>query len=172
MNGDYTVFGSEILIQRNWSKFNSWVSYTINRNRYYFDSYIPNEFPNNFEIQQNVACAVSYENKGLKVGIGWKWNSGRPTTNPLIVDGKTIHYKLPNSDSVTDYIQSNLSMSYVRTISKTVQINISGSLLNIFNRSNVINKYYRVNNFSDKIEDVSVYSMKRTPNISIRATFK
>ncbi|MFT3795525.1 TonB-dependent receptor plug domain-containing protein [Flavobacterium sp.] len=171
INGDYTVAGTELLIQRNFEHFYSWLGYSFNRNEYRFGSFDPTRFPNNYELQHSVSAAAVYEKERLKIALGGKWNSGRPTTVPLSYSGFTITYNDPNKRYLEDYLQFNLSASYYWNLGQKTKLQANASVLNLLNKENVINRYYRVNTTANDIEVVNTYSMERTPNLSLRLTF-
>ena len=50
INGNYRVLGTELLVQKQFKKFITWISYSYTDNDYTFDSFSPTTFPNNFEI--------------------------------------------------------------------------------------------------------------------------
>jgi hypothetical protein len=170
INGSYTVAGSEILVRRNFEHFYSWLGYSFNRNEYRFEYFTPNQFPNNFEIQHSVSAAAVYEQNRLKVALGGKWNSGRPTTTPVGFTTGAITYNDPNGETLGDYLQFNLSASYYWTIGQ-LRLQANASVLNLLNKKNVISRYYRINTLANDIESVNTYSMERTPNLSLRLYF-
>lgn len=171
INGNYTVAGSEILIQRNFRHFYSWLGYSFNRNEYRFSDYVPNQFSSNFEIQHSISWAAIYERNKLKLALGSKWNSGRPTTTPVSLSNQVIVYNDPNDKRIDDYLQCNFSASYFWDLGSKTKLMASASVLNIFNKKNIINRYYRLNTLANDIESVNTYSMERTPNVSVRLTF-
>lgn len=171
INGDYAVMGSELLVQRNFSNFYSWIGYSFNRNEYDFDDFDPNRFANNYEIQHSITWAAIYDRDKLKIALGGKWNSGRPTTNPISFTNYAVNYDTPNDANVGDYVQFNISGSYYWNLGAKSRLQATASVLNILNRENVINRYYRVNTLANDIERVNTYAMERTPNCSLRLTF-
>ena len=170
INGNYTVAGSEILIRRNFEHFYGWLGYSFNRNEYHFDYFLPSNFANNFEIQHSVSAAAVYEQNRVKLALGGKWNSGRRTTTPVGFTSGVIAYADPNDRFLDDYLQFNFSASYYWMIGNSkLQANVS--VLNLFDKKNVINRYYRINTQTNAIESVNTYSMERTPNLSLRWYF-
>ncbi len=174
INGDYTVLGSELLIQRNFKHFYTWINYSFNKNNYTFPDFVPRNFANNLEINQSISWAGMYELKDLRFALGAKWFSGKPETTPtsmILPESETeIDYNDPNNSNVSDYFQMNFSASYRWEIKDTCEITTSFSILNLLNKKNVINRYYRIN-ASQTIESVNTYSLGCTPNLSIRVNF-
>ncbi len=170
IKGNYTVGGSELLIRRSWDQFYGWVGYSLNRNEYQFENFDPEMFPSNFQIEHSFSAAAVYERNSVKLALGGRWNSGRPTTLPTSFNDGAISYGDPNAASLDDYLQFNLSASYVWKIGSG-RIQANASVLNLFNRQNIINRYYRVNTIANEIERVNTYAMQRTPNLSVRWYF-
>jgi hypothetical protein len=176
--GNYTVLGSEVLVQKNFNRFYSWISYSYNDNNYSFDALSNTEFPNNLELVHTVSWAGIYDWKSLKIALGSKWHSGKPFTMPSSnsVDNTdpgnpVIHYNTPNNNRLNDYFQLNLSASKEWKLSKETTLQTSVSVLNILNTKNVINRFYRVNTTENTIESVDTYSLERTPNVNIKLSF-
>jgi len=175
INGDYTAIGSEILVQRNFNRFYSWLTYSFSNSEYIFDNFDPSQFPNNFQIVHSISWAGIYEWKDLKMALGSKWNSGRPETTPLSNGinlsnpaNPTVNYNTPNNKTLEDYFQVNFSASYALKVSEKSNLQLGISVLNIFDNKNIINRYYRTNSTNTGIESVNTYSLKRTFNASVK----
>jgi|SRR6218665_1398139 len=170
INGDYTIAGSEILLQRHFRNFYSWIAYSFTRNEYDFKSFDPNQFPNNFEMEHSISCAAVYDQEKLKIALGGKWHSGRPTTKPFGFSKQEIKYLEPNSNNLSSFLQCNISASYYWNLGKKSRLQINGSVLNVLNKKNTINRYYRISTQSNSIESVNTYALERTPNLSLKFT--
>lgn len=176
--GNYTVLGSEVLVQKNFERFYSWISYSFNDNNYSFDSLSSKEFTNNLELAHTVSCAVIYDWKSLKIALGSKWHSGKPFTTPASNSVDTtdpanpiIEYNSPNNNRLKNYFQLNFSASKEWNLNKKIALQSSVSVLNILNTKNVINQFYRVKTNGNTIESVETYSLERTPNLNIKISF-
>ncbi|HLF51559.1 TonB-dependent receptor, partial [Flavobacterium sp.] len=177
-NGDYTVLGSEFLIQKNFNHFYTWMSYNFNDNKYAFKEYQTERFPNNFEIEHTVTWAGIYEWHNLKIALGSKWLSGKPITTPLNdevnLDNPTnpkINYNKPNNERLDDYFQLNFSVSHNWNLNSKTKLQMGISVLNVLNKKNVLNRYYRISTTNNSIESVNNYSLERTPNLSLKVSF-
>lgn len=177
LNGDYTVWGSEFLIQKNFDRFYSWISYNLSSSEYNFGTLIPSQFSNNFQIIHNINWAVIYDWNNLKVALGTKWHSGRPETTPAtnLLDLSNpakpeIYYNFPNNKNLSDYFQVNFSAAYCWKWNSKNQLELGISVLNLLNKKNTISRYYRVND-NNAIESVNTYSLERTPNIALKFNF-
>jgi hypothetical protein len=176
--GDYTVFGTEVLIQKKFNRFYSWVSYSFNDNDYLFKDIYQNPFPNNYELEHTLFWAGIYDWKKLKIALGTKWHSGKPYTQPATTalnfenpSNPKINYTQPNNANLPDYFQLNFSASRAWDWGKKTTFEASISILNVLNTQNTINRYYRVNLINNTIESVDTYSLERTSNINLKICF-
>ena len=116
--------------------------------------------------------------RGFKLGVGFNYRTGRPYTEPLegaagintSVFPFTVAYQTPNSSRLPDYLRADLSALYDFNISAKVKATAGASVLNVLNRRNVLNTYYRLNR-QNEIEAVESISLGLTPNISFRIFF-
>lgn len=141
LNGDYTVLGSEFLIQKNFDRFYSWISYNLSSSEYNFGTLLPSQFSNNFQIIHNINWAVIYDWNNLKVALGTKWHSGRPETTPAtnLLDLSNpakpeIYYNFPNNKNLSDYFQVNFSAAYCWKWNSKNQLELGISALNLLNK--------------------------------------
>lgn len=178
INGDYAAVGSELLIQRNFDRFYSWISYNLTSSEYDFGTLIPSQFANNFQIIHSINWAGIYDWNNLKVALGTNWHSGRPETTPStnLLDFSNpakpeIRYNFPNNKNLSDYFQVNFSASYCWNWSPKTQLELGISVLNVLNKKNTINRYYRVNTNNTTVESVNTYSLERTPNVAVKFHF-
>jgi len=172
--GKYDVIGTEILIQKNFGKFYSWMSYSYNDNNYSFTNYTPSEFINNYELKHYISWAGIYEWNTVKLALGCKWHSGKPVTTPqsaAITTNNTIIYNTPNNSLLNDFFQINFSASKNCNLSKNTSLQTNVSILNVLNTKNTINRFYRVNNSNSTTESLSTFALERTPNINVKLSF-
>ena len=178
INGDYSVLGTEFLVQKKINHFITWLSYTYNYNNYHFPSINQTEFPNNFELKHVVSWSGTYEIQNFRIALGSKWYSGRPETTPstFVINNSDptnpkIDYNTPNNKNLDNFFQVNFSTTYKWESSDNIEYKLGISVLNVLNRKNEINEYYRINKVSNSIEDVKTFSIERTPNLSFRVIF-
>lgn len=175
INGDYTIFGTELLIQKQFKKFTTSVNYSFSQNDYQFDSFTPTIFPNNFEINHSLLWNAIYDFKNLKIALGTKWFTGKPTTLPTnsssFLTTQEIEYQQPNSTNIENYFQLNFSSSYSIKMKEKTKFQIGFSIQNILNKDNITNSYYRINKNTSTIEQVNNKSLKLTPNVNLRYFF-
>ncbi len=173
INGSYRVFGTEVLIQKQISNVTAWLTYAYSDNDYTFDDFSPSTFPNNFENKHHVNTGVIYDYKQLKLALGARWFTGKPTTLPLnnsIVSNQIV-YAEPNSSNIDDYFQVNFSTGYTVELTKKSKLQMGASVQNVFNAKNTINQYFRINPNTSAIEKVNTNALELTPNAFVRYTF-
>ncbi|MDC6366628.1 MULTISPECIES: carboxypeptidase-like regulatory domain-containing protein [Flavobacteriaceae] len=176
--GSYDVKGVEFLINKRGDNYSAWLSYAYNKNDYNFDSIVPNSFPNNLDIRHTITFAGTYTYRDLKLSLGINYRTGKPFTEPLDGDEALdnsifppgINYKSPNSNRLPEYFRGDASAIYQFDLSRTIKANAGISLLNITNRRNILNRYYRLND-DNAIETVENRSLGLTPNLSFRVFF-
>ncbi|MCO6146822.1 TonB-dependent siderophore receptor [Flavobacterium sp. NRK1] len=176
--GSYTVIGSEFLVQKQFKGFYTWLSYSYNNNNYRFNAFSDRKFPSSFEINHSINTAAIYEWNNFKVALGSKWFTGRPVTLPIsselnfaAASKPEITYNFPNSNNIENFFQVNFSATYVIKATENSQLQLGISVLNIFNRKNIINRYYRISSENNGIEVVNTYALERTPNALIKFSF-
>lgn len=173
--GDYSVLGSEFLIQKSFNRFYTWLSYAFNDNQYDFKTLNSSSFPNNFEITHAVSWAGIYEWKKVKLALGAKWHTGRPITTPIsftVSDtNPNIVYNQPNNEKLEDYFQVNFSASKEWRLGAKSSLQTSASVMNLLNTRNSINRFYRINNGNNIVESVDTFSLELTPNFNIKFLF-
>jgi hypothetical protein len=177
--GSYTARGVELLINKKYRNFHAYFGYTLTRSEYEFEELEPAVFLNNFDIPHSVSLAVNYIYRDLKFSFGGKWRSGRPFTepvegNPTRRDGNqmVVNYAEPNSSRLPYFFRLDASSSYKFQISEGVQVYTSLGFLNILNRENILNSYFRIDE-TDPSRPVRIdnTSLRFTPNALVRIEF-
>ncbi|MEJ1222965.1 TonB-dependent receptor [Sediminicola sp. 1XM1-17] len=176
--GKYDVKGIEFLINKKTTTFSTWLSYAYNLNNYTFEDVTPNTFPNNLDIRHTVTFAGTYTYEGLKLGVGLNYRTGKPYTEPQEGSNgidrttfpNTINYQENNSSRLPDYLRADASAIYDFEMGNRIKSSIGVSFLNLLNKRNVLNTYYRLND-DDQIETIESVSLGITPNVSFRLTF-
>lgn len=176
--GSYDVSGLEFLINKKTNSYSTWLSYTYNLNNYYFEDLIPHKFPNNLDIRHTFTFAGTYTYKDFKIGFGANYRSGKPYTQPLdgddAIDSNTfpnkINYEEHNSSRLSEYFRADASFIYHFTMGDKIQTSVGTSVLNILDKKNILNTYYRLN-AQNEIETIQRVSLGVTPNLSFRMSF-
>lgn len=173
-SGAYEVIGTEILLQKTFGRFYSWMSYSYNDNKYHFKSLTPVQFINNYELKHCISWAGIYEWKTIKFSLGCKWHTGKPVTTPqstTLSAENQIVYNSPNNERLEDFFQVNFSAGKKWKVSEKANLETNISILNVFNTKNSINRFYRVNSSNNTIESLDTYALELTPNVNVKFYF-
>ncbi len=175
--GSYEVKGVEFLINQQGENYSAWMSYTYNKNYYTYDSIVPSVFPNNLDVRHTLTLAGTYTIGNLKLGMGLNYRTGRPYTEPVEDSSldttffpARINFKAPNSSRLPEYFRMDASATYGFSLSPRVKAKAGVSLLNLTDRTNILNRYFRVSD-ENEIERVDNTSLGLTPNFNFRVTF-
>ncbi|MCL6272484.1 TonB-dependent receptor [Muricauda sp. 2012CJ35-5] len=176
--GSYDVKGLEFLINKKGNNYSTWLSYTYNKNDYTFETIVPSSFPNNLDIRHTLTFAGTYTYNNLKLSLGLNFRTGKPFTEPqdgdLALDTTVfpvqINYKAPNSNRLSEYFRADASAIYKFNLGRNIKANAGISILNMTNRKNSLNRFYRVTE-DNQIETVENISLGLTPNFSLRIHF-
>lgn len=169
--GNYKIKGVDILINKQFQKFGTWLSYSYSKNDYTFEGLNGGtSFPNNFDITHVIDFAGTFTLDDLKLALGLNWHSGRPFTTPNYEDSNnnTIIYQSPNNNRLDDYLRADFSATYQFNIGKN-QAFLGASFWNILNQKNTINTYFTIEN--NELSKVENQSLGLTPNVSFKVRF-
>lgn len=173
--GNYNTKGVDILINKRFTNFSTWLSYTYSKNNYTFGELnFGQPFPNNVDIRHAFTFAGTYAINNFKIALGLNYRSGKPFTAPYkdipLSSANFINYTSPNSSNIDDYIRTDLSATYKFKFTNTSNAIIGFSIWNLLDRTNTINTYYTIDN-SETISRVEHQSLGITPNITFRVKF-
>ncbi len=175
--GKYAVKGLEFLINKKTVDYSLWFSYAFNENNYVFEQIIPSKFPNNLDIRHTFTLAGTYTYNHFKLSLGLNYRTGKPYTKPSETNPidttfvpYTINYAVPNGSRLPEYVRADASASYTFTIGRNIKATAGISVLNLTNRENILNTYYRLDS-NDQIETIENISLGLTPNLSFRVRF-
>ena len=169
-SGSYEVRGVDILLNKQFGPFTSWISYTYSVNSYEFPDFTPAIFPNNLDIRHVATFGMSYQYKGFQTSLGLNWRTGKPITLPLYVQEDEIIYDTPNSANLEEYARVDFSAKYRLKFSGRVTGELGASIWNVFDNKNIINTYFELND-SNQLETVQQYALGFTPNVMFRIYF-
>lgn len=175
--GSYAVRGVEFLINTKNYDYSAWLSYTYNKNDYTFETLSPQTFPNNLDIRHSATLAATYTFGQLKIGGGLIYKSGKPYTQPnennpinSTVVPNEINYQNSNSSRLPEYVRADVSALYSFKIGEHLNATLGASILNLTDRKNTLNTYYRLLP-DNSIETIERVSLGITPNVSFRIQF-
>ena len=172
--GGYRIKGVDILVNKQIQNFSTWLSYSLSKNDYTFETLnFGNSFSNNVDIRHAIKFGSSLTYNKLKLGIGVNWRSGKPFTapnenNPVI--SNLINYNSPNNETLSYYLRADVSGTYNFKIGNQVNATAGFSLWNVTNNKNIINTYFRIDD-SNAITKIELESLGITPNFTFRINF-
>ncbi len=171
--GSYDTYGIDFLISKKMGLFDSWISYSFSDNSYNFPDFVPPSFPSNLDITHNVSIGIAYISSKWEISTGINWHTGKPFTQPSetepVIDNE-INYQFPNSSRIADYLRLDFSAIYNFQIGNQVSSQAGFSLWNIFNRENIINSFYILDN-NNQIQLIEQNALALTPNLMLRINF-
>ncbi len=179
LEGKYEIKGVELLVDKKIGNLTISGSYAYKDNQIIFDSLTPSRIPNNQDIKHSVSLVSSYKYKNLKAAIGYQWRTGKPFTEPdpdepIANPGafESINYQSPNSSTLPDFSRVDFSADY-QFMMGNVRAVAGLSVLNIFDKNNILNTYYVIeqNDGESSVRRVDNLSLGITPNASFRVFF-
>lgn len=179
--GDNTVQGIEMSVNHKTDNLNAWLSYTYLDNEYEFASFAPLNFPANLNVRHTVGMAISYSWKSFLYSLGTSYHSGIPYTklvegNEVVVtDGvASLNFEDPNGETLKEFVRTDFSAQYTFRLDQDFTAEINLGLLNVFNRRNLLETYYLLEeneNGEYEASKVEQFSLGFTPNLSLRVLF-
>ena len=172
--GRYRIRGVDFLINKQFNKISTWLSYSFSKNNYRFnDLNFGNRFPNTVDIRHALTFAGTYTYNNLKLALGLNWHTGKPFTEPnkeAPITNSFINYSSPNAKNINDYLRLDMSATYNFKLIQKNDALIGFSIWNILDRNNTINKYYTIRS-NNSISNIENRSLGITPNLSFRVKF-
>ncbi|MGB0896170.1 MAG: TonB-dependent receptor plug domain-containing protein [Flavobacteriaceae bacterium] len=174
--GESSIQGVDFFLKKQLKNYNSWLSYSFNSAKYRFpDLNEGKAFPSNFNINHTVKWSHFYKWKQLEFTLGWLWHNGKPyteicsTTNPD--NSVSYSYTGLNNKTLKPYHRLDFSAIYDFRPhkNKTIKYRIGCSILNLYNRKNIINKDVRFSNTNSNILNINdIRGSEISPNIMLR----
>jgi len=179
--GNYDAMGLEFSMNRKSKNLNLWLSYSFVESDYDFPEITPAKFRNNFAIKHSVNIAATFDHKSFLFSLGSTFKTGNPYTS--VVEGNEIvfvnkepmiNYNAPNSSTLGNYFRTDFSAAYTFKIDETFRGKVNLALINIFDRKNALETYYRLTTDEtneNSINKIEQFSLGFTPNISFQIFF-
>lgn len=172
------VTGMDLLIKKKFGKYDTWFNYSYSKSTYRFDG--ANEgkpFPSNFDIRNNFLWAHNLKFGNLSLSLAWFFKNGTPYSKIQHIDNDgTIVLGELNSHRLPNYHRVDFSSSYEFSFDKYKRWKgkIGISLLNIYDRTNILSRRYSVmsSNGNYSIQEIDNLSLGFTPNLVLRVFLK
>ncbi|MDT0557125.1 DUF4974 domain-containing protein [Ichthyenterobacterium sp. W332] len=169
--GDRNIIGSDIVVEKRYKRFKTWLSYSYTFTENKYDGINNNEyFTSSTNVRHAVNLSLTYSHKQWNIAAGWRLQSGKPFTESII-NTNDVEFLGVNQGRLKTYHRLDLSATYNFNFSKfkTLKGKIGCSIRNVYNRNNQLSREYTGNNsLNDPIEVVDKFSLGFTPNILFR----
>ena len=159
--GDATVLGLDMFVKKRWNNYRAWVSYTLSKTDYLFESVSPESFPAPHDQTHFMRLGQMYKWKQVEVSLAWQFASGRPyhITDSVGAEyfaeiqdsGYFLVWQPNNIGRLPAFHQLDLSVLYnfPNKRRKWWHAKIGFSLKNVYNRRNILSRrvllYYDAN---------------------------
>ncbi|AXG68935.1 TonB-dependent receptor SusC [Kordia sp. SMS9] len=183
--GNSIIYGVDVLIEKQFNNYKTWMGYSYTDNDFEF-SRINNgvTFPGNYDIRHYFRWAHSYTVNNFEFSLGWNYRTGTPYT-PVTSETQPngdlfVFIGDTNSTRIPDYHRLDFSGTYTFNFDKknNWKGKIGFSLLNIYDRQNLLERYYEIRPFLNqnndvqfRLETVDKFSLGMTPNLLFRVDF-
>jgi hypothetical protein len=186
VSGESDITGIDVLLKKRFGNYRSWISYSFITTKQQFNALNNgNEFAGINSIPHSFIWSHTYKWNQVEFSLGWKLRSGIPYTEATTTytdtnDNLRIFYETVNEKRLPNYQKVDFSSTYTFHFSKKKKVagKIGISLLNIFNKKNILDTTYElkfVNSDGDieeqKLVKVDRLSLGFTPNMVCRITF-
>ncbi|MBG6128914.1 hypothetical protein IWQ47_000393 [Aquimarina sp. EL_43] len=174
--GESRIFGIDLFLKKRFKNYKTWVSYSYINTRNTFESINNNEsFPGNWNIEHTVKWSQFYKLNNFQFSLGWIWHTGKAYTNVSGVDESgeivILEFDEINSNNLPEYHRLDFSAIYDFKIgyNPNIKYRIGLSVLNIYNKKNLLNREFRTtNSLNNQFINSDILSLGITPNISFR----
>jgi len=179
--GNYDAKGAEFSLHKKSKTFNAWLGYSLSESNYNFTELGIPSFRNNFAVKHSLNLAATYNYRSFLFSLGSAFKTGNPYTTVVegneitMINGEpTINFNLPNGDTLDSYFRTDFSAAYNFKLDDTFSGKINLALLNIFDRKNPLETYFRLQTDNDgeiSVNKIEQFSLGFTPNISFQLLF-
>jgi hypothetical protein len=179
--GNYEAKGAEFSIHKKSKTLNAWLGYSLAESNYRFSELEIPSFPNNFAIKHSVNLAATYNYRSFLFSLGSNFKTGNPYTTVVegneitMVNGEPIiNFNPPNGETLDAYFRTDFSAAYTFKMDETFSGKINLALLNILDRKNALETYFRLQTNDEgeiSVNKIEQFSLGFTPNISFQLLF-
>ncbi|WP_299551761.1 TonB-dependent receptor plug domain-containing protein [Seonamhaeicola sp.] len=181
-SGKSNIYGIDVLLKKRIGNFRTWLSYSLSKTDFDFNSIQNNSFPGNFDQRHSLSFSNTYKYKQFQFSVGWQYASGKPFSMPsgfettINEEGQpegSLIFSSQNNRRLPSYHRLDASFIYNLYLNKqkTVKARMGISVLNLYNRKNNIDKIFDLDeneNSEFEIIEESVIGLRTTPNFIFR----
>ena len=182
INDDYSegksvIKGVDFLLQKKWTNYSSWISYSFSNNQFIFsDINNGNSFFGNSDIKHNFLWSHNLKLGKYDFSLGWSFRTGIPYTNALGIDSNSqiVYENKLNGSRLPSYHKLDFSSIYSFNFNKKWTGKVGISLINIYNNKNILQRTFSViedQNGNDILSKTDVFSLGFTSNLVFRVYF-
>ncbi len=173
--GDSDIIGADLFLKKQFSNYESWLSYSYIRTENQFRGLNNDEpFPGNWNIEHTIKWSHIISTKGWEFSIGWIWHTGKSFTD--VTEASTtggpiaIQFAALNGNNLPVYHRLDLSVMYdFESKNQKLRYRTGVSVLNLYDRQNTLNREFRTTpSLENELIDTSVFSLGITPNLVFR----
>ncbi|WP_046755303.1 carboxypeptidase-like regulatory domain-containing protein [Kordia jejudonensis] len=183
--GRSKITGVDVLVEKKIDNYQTWMGYSYTNNQFEFSQINSGvRFPGNYDITHYFRWAHSYTIDNFKFSLGWNYRTGTPYT-PVTSETQAngdlfVFIGETNTVRIPDYHRLDFSGTYTFNFDKNSNWKgkIGFSLLNIYNRKNLLERYYEIRPFLNddnevqfRLQTVDNISLGLTPNLVFRVDF-
>lgn len=174
--GDSSIQGVDLFLKKQLKNYNSWLSYSFNSAKYRFPNLNNGKpFSSDINIDHTVKWSHFYKWKQFEFTLGWLWHNGKPYTQINSTPGTNntaiYSYSGLNNKNLHSYHRLDFSAIYDFRPhkNKAIKYRVGLSILNLYNRKNIINKDVKYSNSSiNELNINDIRGTKISPNLMVR----
>ncbi len=183
--GNSSTKGIDLLIKKRWSKFNTWINYSLGRNENDFLDFSEDRFYSPNDIRHNISLVASYKIKNIQFSLNAKYHSGLPYSLPSVVPNEEepdanppfnffLDYSDYNENRLRPYMRLDFNINYRPSLPYlgNLKSEISFTMINLLNYENVVSREYDIDFDIDAPNPTLTYIKKtllrRTPLLLVR----
>lgn len=183
--GISTILGVDVLLKKRIDNYSSWLGYTYSYNTFSFDDLNQgNTFRANNNSRHSLTWSHAYKWNNFQFSLGWKFRTGIPFTNAVGIENNgedfNIIYENVNAETLPNYHRLDASVVYSFYWSKAsaIKAKVGLSLLNLYNRRNVLKRSFSIfelddenGNVNAELQTINRRSLGFTPKVFFRVDF-
>ncbi|RNC84449.1 MAG: hypothetical protein ED557_05555 [Balneola sp.] len=192
-SGEDIIHGLDVLLRKRINNYRAWISYSLVDAESFFPDFEDERFPSFLDQKHQLQIVQSLEIGNFEFSTGWTFKTGAPYTEPQneevievveVDEGETetetffvIEWGETNSKRLPNYHRLDFSIWYKvpRTLSRSFNAEVGLSFLNLYDRTNILNRFYYPDEI-DSDEEIEIVEEERyllgfTPNLNIKISF-